>query len=130
MGYKPKAGFVTDQFGKLIKAQALIVGREELPGSYTGIDFLLPSVPWVDQAVARAQHNKLDYGFAKVATLTPEDLIVAKIYAFQGNPERHVDLEDVMSILQSTKPLDKGYILQACGRLALKPPASAASLLS
>ena len=130
LGYKPKAGFVTDQFGKLIKGQALLIGRDETPGSFTGVDFLLPIIPWVTQSVARAQHNMLDYGFAKVPTITPEDLIIAKLFAFQGTPERRMDLDDIVSVLEGTKVIDKDYLRKECEAAKLNLPEQVRRFLS
>jgi hypothetical protein len=74
LGYKPLAGWVTDHAGELIRPQALVLGREDNQGTFVGIDFLLPVLPWIPLAVERAQANCLDFGFALLPTITLEDL--------------------------------------------------------
>lgn len=96
LGYEPIVGFVTNHRGELMQQVALVVGREADQSKYSGIDFLLPVLDWVEPAVRRAQHNKLDFGFAQIASLTPEDLIVAKLFALQGAPERTHDLDEAL----------------------------------
>jgi hypothetical protein len=129
LGYSPIVGFVTDQHGKLLEQQALIVGRESGEGLYVGIDFLLPVLPWVEGAVVRAQANLLDYGFAEIPTITPEDLIVAKLYAYQGNPERPFDLDDVRSILRNQKTLDSLFIVKLATDFDITIPEGISSTL-
>jgi hypothetical protein len=106
IGYKPIAGWVTDQHGRLIEGQALVLGRESGELGYIGIDFLLPKLPWIPDAIKRAQMNKLDFGFSLLPTIVPEDLIIAKLFAIQGSPNRPNDLDDVRSILSNQKGLD------------------------
>jgi Nucleotidyl transferase AbiEii toxin, Type IV TA system len=122
LGNKPLAGFVTDQHGALIQKQALVIGRENTDGSYVGIDFLLPVHPWIEEGVIRAQGNCFDYGFDKVPTLSAEDLILAKLFAFQGNPERKNDLDDLISIVRDVPKLDKVYLKERFKRYQLKVP--------
>jgi len=38
-----------------------VIGREREDSSYVGIDFLLPVLPWISDAIERAQANQLDY---------------------------------------------------------------------
>jgi len=112
LGYIPKQGWVTNQKGELIAQQALVIGREGHEAAFQGIDFLLPTLPWVKLAVTRAQSNLLDYGFARIPTITAEDLILAKLYASQGTPGRKYDLDDVCSILSHHQPLDLLFLRQ------------------
>jgi hypothetical protein len=114
LGYSPIEGFVTDHHGELVKGPALIVGREDQAGAYLGVDFLLPVLPWILPAVKRAQSNRLDYGFARLPTIVPEDLVVAKIIAFQGSAERLQDLDDIQSIVKQMKMLDIKMIQELC----------------
>ena len=93
LGYQPVAGFIP---GK--KEQALVVGRESGAELFLGVDFLLPSNPWVDDAVRRGQSNLLDYGFVSAPTITVEDLYLAKVLAHQENKDRVLDRDDVESI--------------------------------
>ncbi len=121
LGNKPLAGWVTDQHGVLIKDQALVIGRESGDGSYVGIDFLLPVLPWIRESVTRAQKNDLDYGFARVPTITPEDLIIAKMYAYQGNPDRSTDLDDILSLARDGITLDRAYLADRIRSYSLLP---------
>jgi hypothetical protein len=129
LGYNPILGFVTDEHGKLIKPQALVIGREVEPGTFVGVDFLLPVMPWIESAVFRAQKNKLDYGFARIPTITVEDLCVAKLWALRGPNPRSVDLEDVLAVLEAAKEVDSNYILQSCANLSIVPPDEVQKLL-
>jgi hypothetical protein len=82
------------------------------------IDILLPDLPWVRKAVERAQHNRLNLGFAAVPVITPEDLIIAKCYSLRNSPDRFQDLDDLKEILMSVEDLDRDYLeisLQALG---------------
>ena len=59
------------------------------------IDLLLSVLPWIEGAVARAQHNSIDLGFARVPVITPEDLRAAKCAALGNSPDRFQDLDDL-----------------------------------
>src|SRR5262249_49160033 len=118
----PVLGFVSDQGGRLITQPALIVGREDHEGTYIGIDFLLPVLPWVEAAIHNAQSNRLDYGFALMPTVTPEDLIIAKLFAIQGDPNRPYDQDDVKSILRNQKNLNIEYIRASAEKYKLRFP--------
>ena len=122
LGYKPILGFISDLDGKLIKGPGLIVAREDQHKAFVGIDFLLPVQPWIEPAVHRAQSNLIDYGFSKVPTITPEDLIIAKLFALQSAPSRPYDLDDILSILSSVKKIDFGCIRQAVAEYSIKVP--------
>lgn len=110
LNFKPIDGWITDQNGNLIKEQALVSCRNDEKGSYIGIDFILPIMPWVSESVLRAQHNKLDFGFDFLPTITTEDLIIAKIYAYSGQPSRLLDLDDIKALLNSKIEINKNYI--------------------
>ena len=66
----------------------------------------------MQDAVKRAQLNKLDYGFAIVASIIPEDLIVAKLFALQGTPNRKFDLDDILSILANLEEINRDLLMQ------------------
>lgn len=119
MGYQAIPGWITDQHGHIISAQALVIGRETQEGPMSEIDFLLPVLPWVNKAVHRAQSNKLDYGFALVPTIPPEDLIIAKLYALEGSPSRPYDRDDITAILRNIRTIDKAYLLQELKNLGI-----------
>ncbi len=130
LGYKPIAGWFTDQSGQLIKNQALVSGREDSAERYIGLDFILPVMPWVIPAIERAQLNKLDYGFAKLPTIVPEDLIVAKLFALQTSPDRKYDLDDIESILAHFKPINFTLIRTQVDQYNLNVPQHIQKLIS
>ncbi len=121
LGHKPSLGFVPDPKGSGTQKMALILSREKSTSQFSGIDFLLPVFPWVPDAVERAQGNLIDYGFAKLATVTVEDLIIAKALAIRSNPTRFQDKDDILSILHCQK-VDRDYLLRQSKRLALPLP--------
>jgi len=84
------------------------------------VDFLLPNLPWVRHAVTRAQENLVDYGFARIPTVTPEDLIISKAFAFSVDKERLQDLSDIKSILEDQQDLDWTYLNENLSKLGLK----------
>ena len=93
------------------------------PGSAHGlVDILLPELPWVKNAVRRAQFNVLDLGFASIPVITPEDLIVAKCYALRNAPDRFQDLDDIKEIFKYLKDLDLDYLRAELSRLELVVP--------
>lgn len=126
MGFKPIAGWVTDEKGKVIESQALVIGRVDNNEKYVGIDFLLPVLPWIQEAVERAQLNLLDYGFARIPTITVEDIFISKLFAYQGTPTRHNDLDDVQSILRTSPDLDRQYLLDRLKKYQIVIPDSVA----
>ncbi len=91
----------------------------ELGGNLPTVDFLLPRTPWVDGAVVRAQSNAIDFGFGFVPTVTPEDLIVSKVFALAHEPKRITDIDDIRSILKSETPVDKLIIGERLQRMGL-----------
>ena len=100
-----------------------MVTSAPVKGELTGIiDILLPTLPWVEEAIERAQANKIDLGFADVPVITPEDLVVAKCYALKDNPQRFQDLDDLKEIFESVDLLDLDYVDDALSRHRLKIP--------
>lgn len=87
----------------------IVIGR----GAGIGIDILLPEIPWVQQAITRAQNNLTKFGTSKIPTLTIEDLILSKVYSFQNNQNRFKDLDDLQSIFLNPKnaEIDYGYLI-------------------
>ena len=75
-----------------------------------GIDFLLPSNKWAPRALERSQHNRLNFGFALVPTLTVEDVIVAKLIASHRS-EREQDILDLRSIFRAGHEIDVVYVV-------------------
>ena len=93
------------------RAPALIaVGRST--AQMYGVDFVLPSMPWVEKALQRAQHNALDFGFGPIPCITVEDMILAK--AFAG---RRKDDDDLISIFSAEPVFDLIYIAAEMTRL-------------
>lgn len=97
------------------------LGAETFDGT---VDLLLPILPWIDQAVTRGQMNLIDYGFARLPTVTPEDLILAKAFALTINPDRYTDLDDIQSICRSKTELDLLYLATEFERFKLTLPSS------
>ncbi len=121
LGYKPALGFVPDFEKKGGQRLALILSREGENERFEGIDFLLPVFPWVPGAVRRGQSNLIDYGFARVPTITAEDIIISKLFALRGGDPRAIDKDDILSILQSQK-VDREYILRRAKSYSLAIP--------
>ena len=48
----------------------IIAGRAEKNKQELGLDFILPAIPWFEEAIKRAQHNQIDFGFGPVPSLT------------------------------------------------------------
>ena len=116
LNLKPYLGFITDFNNNMKNHIALISCRNDSNAEYTSIDFILPVMPWVPYSVRHAQNNLLDYGFAKLPTIMPEDLIVAKLFALANNPERLIDADDIQQIISTQKNIDRKYILECCNK--------------
>ena len=107
----------------------LIIGQTS-PDTFDGtVDLLLPVLPWVDQAVKRGQANLIDYGFSRLPTVTPEDLIIAKAFTLGINPDRYTDLDDIQSICGSKTKLDLLYLATEFERFNLTLPLSLDSVI-
>ena len=122
LGYEPLAGYIADQKGKIITQQALVIGREQGEGTFVGIDFILPVMGWVEGAVSRAQENLFDFGFARLPTITPVDLCIAKLFALQGTETRFQDRDDILSILRTNIAIDRVSLKAEAARLEIKIP--------
>ncbi len=83
------------------------------------LDFILPSLPWVTEAVHRAQVNLIDFGFGEIPTITPEDLILAKAYALTVSPNRVTDKDDIDSILKGQSIKNRQAISELLKRFNL-----------
>jgi hypothetical protein len=100
-----------------------MVTSEPPASELTGmVDILLPEVPWVLEAVGRAQDNLIDLGFAKVPVITAEDLILAKCYAVRNSPDRFQDLDDLKQLFQDVRDLDTDYLRRRFVELKLTIP--------
>ena len=101
---------------------ALVIGRSEKEELESTIDFLLPSLPWVEKAVRRGQANRIDFGFATLPSMTPEDVIIAKTFALALEPTRFKDMDDIQSIFQADNQLDLVYLVNEFERLGIALP--------
>jgi hypothetical protein len=107
-----------------LKSQApitMVLGQAK-DGLNATVEFLLPNLPWVRKGVKRAQSNLVDFGFAKIPTATPEDLIIAKCFALETDPSRSEDLDDLKQILTVDNQLDFSYLLSELNDLQLMVP--------
>ncbi|MBL7662468.1 nucleotidyl transferase AbiEii/AbiGii toxin family protein [bacterium] len=122
IGYKVVVGWISSQRRDFPSKVALIIGQ--MPGQELSstIDFLLPVFPWFENALERAKDNLLNYGFAKLPTITIEDIIVAKLFSLAIEPSRFSDLDDLKSIFLANHNLDLAYLSGQCESLALIVP--------
>ena len=86
-----------------IDITALVIGQYDEDDYENTIDIFLPVLPWVEKAVARAQSHKIDFGFAEIPTIPVEDLLLAKAFALEFEPNRYQDLDDISSIFKNKK---------------------------
>lgn len=100
----------------------LIVGRKPKENILSGLDVLLPTMPWVKNAVERSQKNEIDFGFAKIPVITIEDLIIAKLFSLNDNISRYKDLDDLQDILLHTEDLDMIYLVKSLEKYRLTIP--------
>lgn len=89
----------------------IIAGRTK---EKIGLDFILPAMPWFEDALPRAQSNAIDFGFGHVPCLTKEDLITSKLYSLHNDPTRFNDMDDIKSIFKAQTDMDLAYI---CGQM-------------
>lgn len=97
----------------------ILAGRKE---NSIGVDFLLPTLPWADEALERAQYNLVNFGFGNIPCVTVEDLILSKLYSFDNQKTRFMDLDDLQSIFQKKHEIDFVYLSQRLKFLNLKIP--------
>lgn len=88
----------------------MVAGRAKNDPTKIGLDFILPQMPWFEEALERAQSNEIDFGFGPVPSLTVEDVIVSKLLAVKNNVTRFKDLDDLQSIFQAEHDLDLAYL--------------------
>jgi len=88
----------------------IVVGTTKGDPRAIGLDFILPEVQWVNSALERAQLNRIDFGFAKIPTMTVEDVLIAKLHAMSPGKQRPKDVDDVQSILSVGHELDLSYL--------------------
>lgn len=99
----------------------IIVGRNSKDKSAIGIDFLLITIPWVEEAVLRANYNIIEYSNFKIPALTLEDMIISKLYAL-NNTTRFKDLDDLEQFLTFNTNIDYVYLIGRMIRYQLAIP--------
>jgi hypothetical protein len=99
----------------------MVVGRPKGDPHGIGVDFLLPPMPWVPDAIRRAQDNRVDYGFGAVPAITIEDAVLAKLAAL-GASGRAKDADDLESMFAANPPLDVEYLAGQMRKLAITVP--------
>jgi len=123
LGLKPMLGFIPAGPKEQAQKAVYMVTSQPAKNESKGIiDILLPELPWIEQAVERAQHNKIDLGFKLVPVISPEDLIIAKCSALNNSPDRFQDLDDLKEIFLFVKDLDLDYIRHNLAKLNLSIP--------
>lgn len=107
----------------------MVVGRLAGASTGEGVDILLPAIPWVTDAVQRAQANAVDFGFGSVPALTLEDVIIAKLYALGASALRAKDLDDLQSVFAAGHQIDTPYLAGQMQRFQITVPAAAEPFL-
>jgi len=107
----------------------MIIGRPSGAAHTEGVDILLPSIPWVADAVNRAQANPVDFGFGPVPALTLEDVLLAKLYCLKAAQVRAKDLDDLQSIFAAGHKVDMPYLAGQMQRFEITVPRSAEPFL-
>lgn len=130
LGLTPMVGFIAPGASEPTRRSICMITSAPMTGESKGlIDILLPDLPWVSKAVERAQHNRLNLGFAVVPVITPEDLIIAKCYSLRNSPDRFQDLDDLKEIFLSVEDLDRDYLEISLQGLGLVVPDQVAGFL-
>lgn len=100
----------------------IVAGRAKKGESKIGLDFILPEMPWFEEAIEHAQFNEIDFGFGALPCLTKEDVIISKLYALNNDRTRFNDLDDLKSIFRAGLDVDIPYICGQMQRLKLSVP--------
>ena len=99
----------------------MVIGR--LPqDTSTGLDFILPTMPWFARSLDRAEKNLLDFGFGRIPALTAEDVVISKLHTISYHSIRDKDKDDVQEILLAEKDLDLDYLCAEVERLKISAP--------
>ncbi len=102
----------------------ILVGRDPKDRTKVGIDFILTRIPWAPLALQRAKNNQIDFGFGPIPCITPEDLILSKLFALDLNGRRFSDLDDLQDIFRSRQGLNLEYLAGQMANLRLPLPPS------
>ena len=111
-------------------APCIVVGRTPGEPSGNGVDILLPAIPWMADAIGRAQPNGVDFGFGTVPILTLEDVIISKLFALRAVPIRAKDLDDLQSVFAAGHGIDRAYLSGQMRRFGIAVPPAAKAFLS
>jgi hypothetical protein len=98
----------------------MLAGRDPADRDVIGVDFLLPTIPWVKRAVERAQSNVVRFGTISAPAITLEDFIIAKLYAMRVRKPRFKDLDDLEQVFRPE--MDFIYLCSQLEGLGLKIP--------
>ena len=93
------------------------------------MDFLLPIMSWVPNAVRRAQTNLLNLGFGAIPVITVEDLIIAKLVALFGRSSREKDMDDLEVIFEYQRNIDFQYLSSQMKLLGISVPVNAEKIV-
>ncbi|MCC6933199.1 MAG: hypothetical protein IT292_08095 [Deltaproteobacteria bacterium] len=100
----------------------MVIGRFKEQPKGPGVDILLSTIPWVPEAVRRAQNNLLDFGFGPIPAITVEDIIMAKFVSLANASGRDKDVDDLKSIFKATKDIDLKYLIGQMTKLEVGVP--------
>lgn len=105
----------------------MVVGRPPGNPSGEGVDMLLPTIPWVESALKRAQVNQVNFGFGAVPALTIEDAILSKLHTLKRL--RAKDLDDLQSIFEAQHEIDIPFLAGHVRRFGITIPPQAEPFL-
>ncbi len=105
---------------KKTKAQ-ILVGRNPKLKNQVGVDLILSTMPWVMEAITRAQKNKIKIFEKSYPALTIEDFVISKLYAL-GHQKRYKDLDDLEQVLGNNQNFDITYLAGRMDALNLPIP--------
>lgn len=101
---------------------AMVSGLPSKGSGEIQVDFLLPTMPWFELALTRAEKVPVDFGFGKIPCLTVEDVILSKLFALENQKTRFNDLDDLQSVFQSEIKLELDYLSDKLEFWKLKIP--------
>ena len=92
------------------------------------LNFILPDMPWFEEALKRAKFNEIDFGFGSVPCLTKEDVVISKLYSLRNDAQRFNDLDELKSIFHAGFDIDIPYICGQMQKMGLPVPDSLKSM--
>ncbi|HMO18816.1 MAG TPA: nucleotidyl transferase AbiEii/AbiGii toxin family protein [Oligoflexia bacterium] len=122
IGARASLGWIPQLKEKYIKTMALVIGQFDSENYDATVDIILPNLPWVEKAISNGKNHVIDYGFAGIPVITVDDLIIAKIFALNVEPNRFQDLDDLKSIFLSSVELNLPYIKSAMVNYEINVP--------